>query len=112
METTTAAWILRIIIIAAGVFATIRLNSVINLLRKKHKRLYKRLGEPGIFTWSFKKGFIAMTNLETKIIFKDKKLPKDVHKLAAPVRLILGLFLILLIILLLTAATMIYKVIV
>ena len=65
------------------------------------------MDEPGLFTLNFKKGFIAVFNLEKKIVLKDKSLPKEIHKLAKFPRIWFITALVFLIILLVTAVIMI-----
>jgi len=109
METIEiTAWIIRALIITAGILGIIRLNKIISILKKKYPQLYKKLGEPEIFTLSFKKGFIAVFNLEKKIILKDKSLPKEIHKLAKHLRIGLIIALVVSVILLITVAILIF----
>ncbi|MBL7100795.1 MAG: hypothetical protein ISS23_02450 [Nanoarchaeota archaeon] len=103
-------WIIRALIIIAGILAIIRLNKITSILKKKYPKLYKELDEPGLFTLNFKKGFIAVLNLEKKIILKDKSLPKEIHKLAKHLRIGLIIALVLSIILLITLVILLVQI--
>ncbi len=86
-ECEIGIWIIRGLIILAGILALIRLNKITLVLKKKHPKLYKKLGKPGVYTWNFKRGFIAVFNLEKKIVLKDKSLPKEIHHMSRFLRL-------------------------
>lgn len=107
METTNITlWIIRALIIISGIFMAIRLNKIISILKKNYPKLYKDMGEPGLFTLNFKKGFLGLFYLEKKIVLKDKSLPKEIHKLAKFPRIWLIIALVIFIILIITTAIM------